>query len=156
MCSPSSGRSLWKLTVKRLTCGFFPKDEKPEADDHTGWTGIGMDIAENGAFGNYAEVRATPFWDILISFTERSLRNYIPKIEPMISLKTYREYYENVMRRVPGIHSVRVVNVDQDMSDCLKVSVLTSFRFCSWSYRPHRRQVRIRTMWRRITCALYF
>ena len=38
----------------------------------------------------------------------------------MISLKTYREYYENVMRRVPGIHSVRVVNVDQDMSDCLK------------------------------------
>ena len=38
----------------------------------------------------------------------------------MISLKTYREYYEDVMRRVPGIHSVRVVNVDQDMSDCLK------------------------------------
>ena len=35
-------------------------------------------------------------------------------------MKTYREYYENVMRRVPGIHSVRVVNVDQDMSDCLK------------------------------------
>ena len=25
-----------------------------------------MDIAENGVFGNYAEVRATPFWDILI------------------------------------------------------------------------------------------
>ena len=74
----------------------------------------------------------------------------------MISLKTYREYYENVMRRVPGIHSVRVVNVDQDMSDCLKSISLTSFRFCSWSYRPHRRQVRIRTMWRRITCALYF
>ena len=45
---------------------LFRKDEKPEADDHTGWTGIGMDIAENGAFGNYAEVRATPFWDILI------------------------------------------------------------------------------------------
>ena len=38
----------------------------------------------------------------------------------MISLKTYREFYEDVMRRVPGIHSVRVVNVDQDMSDCLK------------------------------------
>ena len=38
----------------------------------------------------------------------------------MISLKTYREYYEDVMRRVPGIHSVRVVNVDQDVSDCLK------------------------------------
>ena len=38
----------------------------------------------------------------------------------MISLRTYREYYEDVMRRVPGIHSVRVVNVDQDMSDCLK------------------------------------
>lgn len=38
----------------------------------------------------------------------------------MISLKTYRDYYEDVMRRVPGIHSVRVVNVDQDMSDCLK------------------------------------
>lgn len=45
---------------------LFRQDEKPEADDHTGWTGIGMDIAENGAFGNYAEVRATPFWDILI------------------------------------------------------------------------------------------
>lgn len=58
---------------------LFRKDEKPEADDHTGWTGIGMDIAENGAFGNYAEVRATPFWDILISFTERSLKNYISK-----------------------------------------------------------------------------
>lgn len=44
---------------------FRPTEDK-RADDHTGWTGIGMDIAEGGTFGTYREVRGTPLWDILI------------------------------------------------------------------------------------------
>lgn len=39
-------------------------DHRP--DDHTGWAGIGMDIAETGTFGSYQEVKQTPFWDILL------------------------------------------------------------------------------------------
>ena len=74
----------------------------------------------------------------------------------MISLKTYREYYEDVMRRVPGIHSVRVVNVDQDMSDCLKSISSDELPVLFVVVPSAQEQARIRTMWRRITCALYF
>lgn len=38
----------------------------------------------------------------------------------MINLQIFREYFEDIMQRTPGIHSVSVVNVDQDMSDCLE------------------------------------
>lgn len=45
---------------------LFEKSERQNPDDHTGWTGAAMEIAEAGAFGIYREVLDTPLWDILI------------------------------------------------------------------------------------------
>ncbi len=45
---------------------LFEKSKKQKPDDHIGWTGAAMDIAETGTFGTYREVRDTPLWEILI------------------------------------------------------------------------------------------
>lgn len=45
---------------------FDKAQDKRKLDDHTGWAGIGMDIAETGTFGNLKQVKETPFWDILL------------------------------------------------------------------------------------------
>lgn len=45
---------------------LFEKSDKRKPDDHTGWTGAALDIAEAGTFGTYREVLDTPLWDILL------------------------------------------------------------------------------------------
>lgn len=35
-------------------------------DDRTGWTGVAMELAENGAFGTYYQVMEAKFWDVML------------------------------------------------------------------------------------------
>lgn len=35
-------------------------------DDHTGWEGVGFEVAQSGVFGHMAQVDDTPFWDVLL------------------------------------------------------------------------------------------
>ena len=37
-----------------------------QADDKTGWTGITMEVAKEGIFGDYQSVRGFSMWDVLI------------------------------------------------------------------------------------------
>lgn len=45
---------------------LFEKPDRRKPDDHTGWTGAALDIAETGTFGTYRQVLETPLWDILL------------------------------------------------------------------------------------------
>ncbi len=45
---------------------LFKSSRRATFDDHLGWTGIAMDVAESGVFGNYQDVLGRPFWDVLI------------------------------------------------------------------------------------------
>lgn len=55
---------------------LFEKSDKRKPDDHTGWTGAAMDIAETGVFGTYQQVVNTQLWDVLL-FLYRKKFDYL-------------------------------------------------------------------------------
>ena len=45
---------------------LFRSSGRRQADDRTGWTGITMEVAKEGIFGDYQSVRASSLWDVLL------------------------------------------------------------------------------------------
>lgn len=59
---------------------LFDKSGKERPDDHTGWTGAALEIAETGTFGNYRQVLDTPLWDILLFLYRKKFEHLYAKI----------------------------------------------------------------------------
>lgn len=59
---------------------LFEKSDKRKPDDHTGWTGAAMEIAETGTFGTYKQVLETSMWDILLFLYRKKFERLHSKV----------------------------------------------------------------------------
>lgn len=73
--APMFFRSVWNAIQKAPVCIngkeldfriIFRPSGKPKADDRTGWTGIALEVASAGLFGNLREVEKASLWEVLI------------------------------------------------------------------------------------------